>query len=717
MEAPQIRKIPMKNPAGIETVSHMPRVATLVSCLIVFFAMRLAVEAATITVTGTGDAIVVDGQVTLREAITSANNNANVNGDVVAVGAYGTDTINFNIPGSGVHTITPSSALPAITDPVTIDGFTQPGSMANTQTVGDDAVLLIELNGANAGDANGLTIAAGSSTVRGLVINRFIGASGSAGNAIALNGGSDNVIEGNFLGTDASGTIALGNEDNAINIESGSNDNLIGGTAPSARNVISGNGNVALFVATAGNIIQGNYIGTQRDGMRPLGNLQGVGFVAVGNANNNLVGGTAPGAGNIIAFNGIQGVVGEVAAGTGNAILGNSIFGNGGLGIDWLPEGPNLNDTGDGDEGFNRLQNFPIISTVQVSFPSVTLTGSLNSTPSTVFRLEFFGNTGSDSSGFGEGEFFLGSTDATTDANGDASYNVTLDLPGTPATEAFTTTATDPAGNTSEFSAAFRIKLLNMSTRMQVLTGDNAPIGGFIVTGLSPKRVIVRAIGPSLGALGVAGALADPTLELHAPDGSVISNDNWKDVQQAEIEATGLMPTNDLESAIVESLDPGAYTAVVHGKGDTTGIGLVEAYDLDQPVDSQMANISTRGFVDTGDNVMIGGFIVGPRQLGDGLGVSTVLVRAIGPSLGRLGVTNPLQDPTLEIHDANGTMIAFNDNWKDSQQAEIEAAQLAPSDDRESAILQFVLSDAYTAIVRGAENTTGVALVEVYFLQ
>ena len=155
----------------------------------------------------------------------------------------------------------------------------------------------------------------------------------------------------------------------------------------------------------------------------------------------------------------------------------------------------------------------------------------------------------------------------TTDANGDASYDVTLDVPGTPATIAFTATATDPAGNTSEFSAAFRTKLLNISTRMQVLTGDGVPIGGFIVTGLSPKKVIVRAIGPSLAAFGVAGALADPTLELHASDGSVISsNDNWRDGQQAEIEATGLMPTNDLESAIVESLDPGAYTAVLPGR-------------------------------------------------------------------------------------------------------------------------------------------------------
>ena len=577
-------------------------------------------------------------------------------------------------------------------------------------------MLLIELNGANAGDANGFMITAGSSTIRGLVINRFMGASGSTGNAIAFTSGSDNVIEGNFLGTDVGGTIALGNEDNAVSIESGSNDNLIGGIDPGARNVISGNLSVGLFVATSGNIIQGNFIGTQQDGRNPLANLQGIGFVGVGNANNNVVGGSVPGAGNIIAFNNIRGVVGEADAGTGNAILGNSIFGNGALGIDWIPEGPTLNDTGDGDDGFNKLQNFPVISTVQGGFPSVTLTGSLNSTPNTVFRLEFFGNAGANSSGFGEGGFFVGSTEVTTDASGDVSYSVTLDVPGTPAAGAFTATATDPAGNTSEFSAAFRTKLLNISTRMQVLTGDSVPIGGFIVTGLSPKKVIVRAIGPSLGAFGVAGALADPTLELHAPDGSVVSNDNWKDTQEAEIEATGLMPTNDLESAILESLDPGAYTAVVHGKDDTTGIGLVEAYDLAQPVDSQLANISTRGFVDTGDNVMIGGFIVGPKQLGGGLQASVVVVRAIGPSLGDFGVVNSLRDPTLELHDENGTMIAFNNDWKDSQQAEIEAAQLAPSHDRESAILISVLSDPYTAIVRGAGDTTGVALVEVYFV-
>ncbi len=687
-------------------------VGWFIGWLLALSAIPALTQAATLTVTGTGDTIAVDGVVTLREAITSANNNANVNADVVAVGAYGTDTINFNIPGAGPHTISISSALPEISDPLIIDGYSQPGSAENTEAMADNAVLLIEVDGSAAGGTNGFVITAGGSTIRGLVINRFTG----EGNAIVLvNLGSD-VIEGNFIGTDVTGTIALPNENNGIRIENGANDNLIGGMDPGARNLISGNDDTAVFLATTGNIVQGNLIGTQSDGLKSLGNFQGVAFAGVGKANNNLVGGTVPGAGNVIAFNITAGVMGGIGSGTGNSVLGNSIFGNG-FGIDWMPEGPTLNDTGDVDQGFNNLQNFPVITTVQVSFPSVTFTGSLKSLANTTYRLEFFGNVTADPSGFGQGEFFLGSSDVTTDANGNASYEVTLDVPGTPAADAFTATATDPAGNTSEFSAAFRTRMLNSSTRMQVLTGDEVAIGGFIVTGLSPKKVIVRGLGPSLGPFGITGALADPVLELHLPDGSVVTNDNWKDTQQEEIEATGLMPTDDSESAIVQSLDPGAYTAVLRGKSDTTGIGLVEAYDLDQSVDSQLANISTRGFVDTADKVMIGGFIVGPPQLGTGTVVSTVVVRAIGPSLGLLGVTSPLDDPTLELHDGNGAMIAFNDNWKDTQQAEIEAAHLAPSDSLESAIEQSVLPGAYTAIVRGTGDSTGVALVEVYFLQ
>jgi predicted methyltransferase MtxX (methanogen marker protein 4) len=248
---------------------------------------------------------------------------------------------------------------------------------------------------------------------------------------------------------------------------------------------------------------------------------------------------------------------------------------------------------------------------------------------------------------------------------------------------------------------------------MRVLTDDNVLIGGFIITGTAPKKVIVRAIGPSLTGLGVAGALADTTLELHEPDGTVVANDDWKETQQAEIEATTIPPSDDRESAIVQTLLPGAYTAIVRGKNTTTGVGLVEAYDLDQPADSRLANISTRGFVDTADNVMIGGFIIGPADLG----AATVLIRGIGPSLANAGVADPLQDPTLELHDGNGALLTSNDDWKDSQQSEIEATTIPPTDDRESAILQTLAPGNYTAIVRGKAETTGVGLVEIYHLQ
>lgn len=253
-------------------------------------------------------------------------------------------------------------------------------------------------------------------------------------------------------------------------------------------------------------------------------------------------------------------------------------------------------------------------------------------------------------------------------------------------------------------------KLLNISTRLRVQTGDNALIGGFIILGTEPKRVIVRAIGPSLA--GVPGALADPILELHEPGDVVVTNDNWRSDQEAEIIATTIPPSNDLESAIVANLNPGTYTAVVRGKDGGTGIGLVEAYDLSQAADSRMANISTRGFVETGDNAMIGGLIIGPS---DGAG-TTIVVRAIGPSLTGQGVPNALQDPILELHDTNGN-VTTNDNWRATQEGEIQATGLAPTDDHESAILATLAPGNYTAVVRGVNNTTGNGLVEVYHLQ
>ena len=253
---------------------------------------------------------------------------------------------------------------------------------------------------------------------------------------------------------------------------------------------------------------------------------------------------------------------------------------------------------------------------------------------------------------------------------------------------------------------------LNISTRVEALTGDQVPIGGFIITGTDPKRVILRAIGPSLASTGVSNPLADPVMELHASDGSLItSNDNWRDSDEANIEATGLAPTNDLESAIVTTLDPGSYTAVVSGKNGGTGVSLVEAYDLDQAADSELGNISTRGFVGVSEDVMIGGFI-----LGGGGAETTVVARGIGPSLTDFGVTDALPDPTLELHDSNGALIQSNDNWKDEQQTEIEATGLQPTNDLESAVLATLAPGAYTAIVAGSGGVTGVALVEVYRL-
>ena len=260
-------------------------------------------------------------------------------------------------------------------------------------------------------------------------------------------------------------------------------------------------------------------------------------------------------------------------------------------------------------------------------------------------------------------------------------------------------------------------KYLNISTRLSVGTGDDVLIGGFIITGTAPKTVLLRAIGPSLANANppVVGALADPLLELHEPDGTVVANDNWKDSQEQAITNTGIPPTNDLESALLETLVPGAYTAIVSGNNNGTGVGLIEAYDLQPESDSKLANISSRGKVGTGDDVIIGGFILGP----DGLPNAKIVVRAIGPSLVDAGVTEALLDPTLELHDSSGNLIASDDDWRDdsAQEADLEADGLAPTDDRESALDVTLAPGAYTAIVRGKDGLIGVGLVEVYNLE
>lgn len=266
-----------------------------------------------------------------------------------------------------------------------------------------------------------------------------------------------------------------------------------------------------------------------------------------------------------------------------------------------------------------------------------------------------------------------------------------------------------------------RGQLLNIATRMEVLGNDKVLIGGFIVSGTEAKKIIIRGIGPSLH---LSGPLADPTLELHQGNTLLTSNDNWKindqtgQSQEAVIAATTLEPSNDLESAMVATLNPGTYSVVMAGKNGGTGIGVIEVYDLDQNADARLANISSRGFVDTNDNVMIGGFVVGGPTGEDG----RVLIRALGPSLTNLGVADALSDPSLELHDGNGMTIATNDNWKvrsdgTSQEAEIESTTTEPTNDFESALVRILLPGNYTAVVRGNNNGTGVGLVEIYNLQ
>jgi Lysyl oxidase len=261
-------------------------------------------------------------------------------------------------------------------------------------------------------------------------------------------------------------------------------------------------------------------------------------------------------------------------------------------------------------------------------------------------------------------------------------------------------------------------KQLNISTRLDVQTGDSVGIGGFILTGADAKKILLRALGPSLVAAGIPGALSDPTLQLHDHTGATIAfNDNWKDTQQSAIQATGLAPSDDHEAAMVQTLSPGAYTAIMQGAGNTTGVGLIEVYDIDVNANSILANISTRGFAGTGDNVMIGGEIIGGGLGANGGGSAQVLIRGLGPSLAQFQIPNTLSDPMLELHDGNGAIIASNDNWKDTQQSAIQATGLAPSDDRESAILTILTKGGYTAILRGKNNTTGIALIEAYKVQ
>ena len=256
---------------------------------------------------------------------------------------------------------------------------------------------------------------------------------------------------------------------------------------------------------------------------------------------------------------------------------------------------------------------------------------------------------------------------------------------------------------------------LNLSTRLRVQSGENVMIGGFVVKNQVPKKVLIRAIGPSLDQSGIGSALSDPTLELYDPAGRLLAtNDDWKSSQRSEIEASGAAPFSEVESAIVATVNPlWGYTAIVRGKGGSSGVALVEVYDLESTKGSVLGNISTRGFVDTGENVMIGGFIIGPAANG----ATPMMMRALGPSLEAAGVQGVLQDPSLELRNAEGTLVSSNNDYEVDPQQEVDfPSYLRPKHEQESLLSLELRAGTYTAIVRGNGSTSGVALLEVYNL-
>jgi hypothetical protein len=252
--------------------------------------------------------------------------------------------------------------------------------------------------------------------------------------------------------------------------------------------------------------------------------------------------------------------------------------------------------------------------------------------------------------------------------------------------------------------------LTNVSTRERVTDGEDVLIGGFIITGGIPRTVVLRGLGPSLTGSGAADVATDPELTLFDSTGAVLaSNDDW-DSHDPAIIATGLAPTEPLESLVMATLPAGAYTAVLESK-DSPGVALFELYQLGNNTASGVVNLSTRGRVGLGDDVMIAGFILTGDQ------VTRVIVRAIGPSLSAAGISHPLGDPELELHDGNGSLIFRNDNWRSDQERQIVQSGMAPSAEQESAIIAILPAGNYSAVVRGVGGSEGVALVEIFALE
>jgi hypothetical protein len=724
---------------GAAQKSFSPRVVirkwlilSAIALLVLPFTKPVNAQGLLYTVDTTSDTVVIG-------ACENGNPGCSLRGAIGTANAHvGDDGIGFDLPAGSVINLT--GVLPDITESVSIIGPGPDQLTVRRDTGGDYRIFTVATTGTvsfsgltinngsvTAGNSGG-GIQIASNTVTVNVTNCTLSlnvAVDSGGGGIANGNGTVNVTNSTLSGNSAvvgggistfsgstvnvtnstlSGNFTVGgngegggifNDSGTVNV---TNSTLSGNSAGS-----SGGGGIFTFGGGTVNVTNSTLSGNSTTGTGGgIDDLDSTVNVINSTLSRNSSAGTGNNGGGGIGissgFNGPVNARGSIIAlnTATSAFLGPDVFGP------FTTQGYNLIGEADGSTGFtNNLNNDQVGSSASPLDPKLDPNGLQNNGGPTQTIALLFGSPAIDK--------------ATNGLTG----NLITDQRGTgfPRTFDDPAIANAPEGDGTDIGA-FEVQTAaptptptpttfgNISTRLRVETGDNVLIGGFIITGSQAKKVMVRAIGPSLP---LAGLLANPTLELHGGTGALISsNDNWMDApNKQEIIDSTIPPTNDLESAILMSLDPGLYTAIVRGVNDTTGIALVEAYDLDLGADSILANISTRGLVQTDDNVMIGGIII------LGTDAQEVLLRAIGPSL---PLTGALADPTLELHDKDGVIIASNDDWKSDQEAEIMATGIPPTDDAESAILMTLTPDAYTAIVRGKDNTTGVALVEAYQL-
>jgi parallel beta-helix repeat protein len=650
----------------------------------------LFVSGAALTVTTTSDS----GSGSLREAITASNQTGEAN------------TLVFDLPGSGPRIIELVTALPPLAGTISIlnDRLDQPVTVRRSMASGTPLFRVFEIVPHSTVVISGLTITNGTTsttsggsdgggilnsssnltlrrcTVTGNLSGSFGGGVATSGTAIldaadclisnnSANGGGGiyAAVSGRTVLTNC--TISNNNANNGGGLENSSGGGFRNSTGElriksctfSGNSVRDSGGALYDFVANpdlvsiVNSTITGNMAGYKGGGIAAYNGDTGA-YLRLGNT---IIAGNSCTSGTIAEFNGHDLAPGLYASD------GHNIVGRAPTNITGGGTTTGLYDGVKGDQvGTTKAPIDPKLGPLQMNGGSTATHALLSGSPAI--------NRGDDALA------------PSHDQRGYARYDVS-DV------------------GAFELGGAYALSLLNISTRGRVEGGDNVLIAGFIITGTQQKRLILRACGPSMD---VPGSLANPQMELWNSAGQLLAaNDDWKQAgNRQEIVNSSLAPTNDAESAILTTLDPGAYTAVVTGV-DSTGIGLVEVYDLGAGAEAKLANISTRGFVQSGDDVMIGGFFVSGNK------PQKVLIRALGPSL---PFSNNLPNPMLELHDQNGAVLQSNDNWRSDQQGEINATGIPPTNDRESAIVSSLAPAAYTAIARDANGNVGIGLVEIY---